>query len=225
MKKFGKKVDRENNNVFFSDFLNNQENDLFSCSTFDQNSQNHNSLYQESLSKKLKVSVNNNDNNFKDDFFLMRTKSEMLSSSSKNYFIESKIKNNSENLKKYPIDQPTTSTRKLLRLSELEERNLYNILKVEENSNQEKIKRSYKLLCVTNHPDKGGEPENFRKILKAFKILNNDLTRTIYDKFSYRAMDLIDYILTHEDETKKISDLFKEESDLELLSLLIMCKK
>jgi hypothetical protein len=222
MKKFGKNIDREKNNAYFSEYLNYQENDLFSCFSVDEKKENNKSVYKNSQSKKYLV---NNDLHSNDDFFLVRTKSESLTSSVKNNPSQlSNITDQSENLKQFATDQPRTSQRKLIRLSELEERNLYNILNVEENSNQEKIKKSYKLLCVTNHPDKGGNPENFDKIHKAYKILTNDLTRIIYDKFSFRAMDLIEFILTNEDQTNKFSDLFKEESDMELLRVLIMCK-
>ena len=57
----------------------------------------------------------------------------------------------------------------------------YKILEVNKQSSLEEIKKSYKKLAVKNHPDKGGDPEIFKKISEAYQVLSNPEKRRIYD--------------------------------------------
>ena len=64
--------------------------------------------------------------------------------------------------------------------------NLYNLLGVEQNANSDEIKRAYKKLAVTHHPDKNPnnkeEAENkFREISNAYSILSDEEQRRRYD--------------------------------------------
>ncbi len=64
--------------------------------------------------------------------------------------------------------------------------NLYNLLGIEQNATQDEIKRAYKKLAVTHHPDKNPnnkeEAENkFREISNAYSILSDDEQRRRYD--------------------------------------------
>ena len=43
--------------------------------------------------------------------------------------------------------------------------NYYDILGIERHSSQEIIKKVYRTLALTHHPDKGGDPEKFMKII------------------------------------------------------------
>jgi len=49
----------------------------------------------------------------------------------------------------------------------------YNILEVNENASEEEIKKSYRRLVLIHHPDKGGDPEKFKKISEAYEALIN----------------------------------------------------
>ncbi len=46
----------------------------------------------------------------------------------------------------------------------------------------EEIKKAYKILAHKNHPDKGGDVEEFRKIQKAYEILSDFEKRKQYDE-------------------------------------------
>jgi DnaJ-class molecular chaperone len=64
--------------------------------------------------------------------------------------------------------------------------NLYNLLGVDQNASQDEIKKAYKKLAITHHPDKNPnnkeEAENkFREISNAYSILSDDEQRRRYD--------------------------------------------
>jgi curved DNA-binding protein CbpA len=59
--------------------------------------------------------------------------------------------------------------------------NLYEILNCENFCDIEEIKKKYKILVKINHPDKGGNSENFEKIKKAYDILKNKDNKDEYD--------------------------------------------
>jgi len=61
------------------------------------------------------------------------------------------------------------------------EDNLYSILGVSKDADDNEIKKQYRKLCLTNHPDKGGKAEEFQKIQKAYEILSDTEKRQIYD--------------------------------------------
>ena len=43
------------------------------------------------------------------------------------------------------------------------------------------IKRAYRMLALRNHPDKGGDPEKFKKIAAAYAVLSDGEKRRVYD--------------------------------------------
>lgn len=66
----------------------------------------------------------------------------------------------------------------------LEFSNLYEILEIESNADEKKIKQAYKKATLKVHPDKGGKNnEEFLKVSLAYKILGNTEIRKIYDEF------------------------------------------
>lgn len=60
--------------------------------------------------------------------------------------------------------------------------NYYEILGVSRSSDENEIKKSYKKLCLQNHPDKGGDQAMFQKIQKAYEVLSDERKRSIYDQ-------------------------------------------
>ena len=58
---------------------------------------------------------------------------------------------------------------------------LYNVLGVDRDSSLEEIRRSYKDLAKTHHPDRGGNPEKFKTIQNAYEVLSDESRKRMYD--------------------------------------------
>ncbi|NBV77963.1 J domain-containing protein [bacterium] len=59
---------------------------------------------------------------------------------------------------------------------------LYDALGVSQNANSDDLKKAYRKLALQNHPDKGGDPEKFKRIQHAYDILSDDSRRMVYDQ-------------------------------------------
>ena len=59
---------------------------------------------------------------------------------------------------------------------------LYDRLGVERGADTNDIRKAYMKMARTHHPDKGGNPEEFKEIQKAYEILSDDQKRGIYDQ-------------------------------------------
>ena len=59
---------------------------------------------------------------------------------------------------------------------------LYSVLGVSRNADESEIRKQYKKLCLTSHPDKGGSAEAFQKIQKAYEVLGDEQSRQLYDQ-------------------------------------------
>lgn len=57
----------------------------------------------------------------------------------------------------------------------------YDILGVSRDATPDDIKKAYRKLAMKEHPDKGGDPERFKKISEAYEILSDDQKRSQYD--------------------------------------------
>lgn len=66
-------------------------------------------------------------------------------------------------------------------------KNYYRILGISVDAEHEEIKAAYRILAQRYHPDKGGDPAEFRIIQEAYDILSNPLTKRPYDRdlFAY----------------------------------------
>ena len=72
-----------------------------------------------------------------------------------------------------------------------EMKDLYSILNIQKNSNNDEIKKSYRKLAFQYHPDKNKSEEadqKFKDISEAYEILTNRDKRRIYDNFGYEAI-------------------------------------
>mmetsp|Transcript_17129 Transcript_17129/g.28686 ORF Transcript_17129/g.28686 Transcript_17129/m.28686 type:complete len:422 (-) Transcript_17129:525-1790(-) len=58
---------------------------------------------------------------------------------------------------------------------------LYARLGVEHGASEDEIKRAYRKLALKHHPDKGGDPETFKKISEAYSVLSDEQKRRLYD--------------------------------------------
>ena len=126
--------------------------------------------------------------------------------------------NQNKTIKKNNLTKKEKKTKKPIRLSELQENNLYNILNIDENSTQEEIKKAYKKLIIINHPDKGGDALKFNKIHEAYQILSLPLTKQIYDRFGCKSLKMIRDII-NDNKLDNESDYYNiyEQKDLENL--------
>lgn len=62
---------------------------------------------------------------------------------------------------------------------------LYELLGVKRDANENEIKKAYRTLSKKHHPDAGGDEEMFKKISYANEILSNKDKRDMYDKFGH----------------------------------------
>lgn len=58
---------------------------------------------------------------------------------------------------------------------------LYEELEISPLSNKEQIKKAYKKKVKKVHPDKGGDPEEFKRVVEAYLILSDNESRYKYD--------------------------------------------
>jgi DnaJ family protein A protein 2 len=58
---------------------------------------------------------------------------------------------------------------------------LYDRLGVDRGASAADIKKAYRKLALEHHPDKGGDPEQFKHIQKAYEVLSDDQKRGFYD--------------------------------------------
>lgn len=61
------------------------------------------------------------------------------------------------------------------------QKSLYDVLGVPKTASCTEIKKAYLKLARTHHPDKGGDPEVFKDIVKASEVLTDEHKRKLYD--------------------------------------------
>jgi hypothetical protein len=110
-------------------------------------------------------------------------------------FSSSKYNNSSSY---YRNDNNSSNNVRYFRLSELNDNNPYNCLEVSQLSTEEEIRKAYKKLIIINHPDKGGDPEQFNRIHEAYQMLSNPMTKKIIDTFGSMSLDLVRNIINND---------------------------
>ncbi|XRB25437.1 J domain-containing protein [Pseudoscourfieldia marina] len=68
----------------------------------------------------------------------------------------------------------------------------YALLNVSRSSSAVEIRRSYRNLLTKEHPDKGGDPEKFAQIQRAYDVLSSDERRATYDQGGAAASRTVD---------------------------------
>lgn len=71
------------------------------------------------------------------------------------------------------------------------DQDLYGVLGVDKNhATEDVIKKAYKKLAMKHHPDRGGDPEHFKKISEAYSILSDPEKKAKYDQFGLDGLHM-----------------------------------
>lgn len=73
----------------------------------------------------------------------------------------------------------------------MSKRDYYEVLGVSRDASAAEIKKSYRKLALTYHPDKNKEPgaeEKFKEVSEAYSVLSDDQKRARYDQFGHAGM-------------------------------------
>jgi len=65
----------------------------------------------------------------------------------------------------------------------------YKALDVDKSASEGDIKKAYRKLAVKHHPDKGGDPEKFKEITRAYEVLSDKDKRSKYDRFGEEGLE------------------------------------
>lgn len=60
---------------------------------------------------------------------------------------------------------------------------MYDVLGLDKGASDADIKKAYRKLAMKHHPDKGGDPEQFKKIQGAYDILSDPQKKENFDRF------------------------------------------
>lgn len=66
---------------------------------------------------------------------------------------------------------------------------LYEHLGVDKSATQPQIKKAFRKLAMKHHPDKGGDPEKFKQISKAYEVLADSEKREIYNEHGEEGLE------------------------------------
>lgn len=69
----------------------------------------------------------------------------------------------------------------------------YKTLGVSRSATEEEIKKAYRRLARTNHPDAGGDEEKFKEINEAYEVLSDKKKRKLYDQYGTADEQRIPY--------------------------------
>lgn len=66
---------------------------------------------------------------------------------------------------------------------------LYEFLGVAKTASASEIKKAYRKMALQKHPDKGGDPEEFKKIQGAYEVLKDEEKRQKYDQYGLEGLE------------------------------------
>ncbi|OMJ75897.1 hypothetical protein SteCoe_24878 [Stentor coeruleus] len=72
---------------------------------------------------------------------------------------------------------------------EVDNDKFYELLEVDKTASCADIKKKYRVLAKTKHPDKGGDPKLFAEITHAAEILSDTEKRKVYDKYGEKGIN------------------------------------
>lgn len=58
----------------------------------------------------------------------------------------------------------------------------YKLVGVEKDATFDQIKKSYRKKAIKMHPDKGGDPEEFKALTQAYEVISDKDKRELYDQ-------------------------------------------
>lgn len=65
---------------------------------------------------------------------------------------------------------------------------LYKELGIEKNATEREVKKAWRKLAKTHHPDRGGDADKFKKLEAAYDVLSNPEKRSLYDQGGLEAV-------------------------------------
>jgi len=71
----------------------------------------------------------------------------------------------------------------------MSKRDYYEVLGVEKTATPDDIKKVYRKLAMSNHPDKGGDEEKFKEIVEAYEHLSDTDKRAKYDRYGHAGLN------------------------------------
>lgn len=72
---------------------------------------------------------------------------------------------------------------------EVDTTKFYTVLGLEKDATAAEIRKAYLVLSRKEHPDRGGDPEKFKEISKAYECLSDPDKRARYDRFGEDGAD------------------------------------
>ena len=65
----------------------------------------------------------------------------------------------------------------------------YELLGCAKDASDADIKKAFRKSAMTHHPDKGGDPEKFKEISKAYEVLSDPEKKQIYDEYGEEGLE------------------------------------
>lgn len=72
---------------------------------------------------------------------------------------------------------------------EVDTQGLYDLLGLQKNADAKAVKKAFRKAAQKHHPDRGGDPEKFKEINKAYEILSSKEKRELYDKYGEEGVE------------------------------------
>lgn len=72
---------------------------------------------------------------------------------------------------------------------EVDTKKLYDVLGLDKKASVAEVKKAYRKLAIRHHPDKGGDPELFKEISRAYEVLSDENKRKTYDEFGEEGLE------------------------------------
>ncbi|KAK0543201.1 Type I HSP40 co-chaperone, partial [Tilletia horrida] len=69
------------------------------------------------------------------------------------------------------------------------ETKFYDLLGVSPDASESELKKAYRKKALALHPDKGGDPEQFKEVTAAYEALSDPQKRDLYDRFGEQGLN------------------------------------